>query len=300
MGAFITAQGFATVGMKTVLVGAVSNIILDPIFIFGFNMGVKGAALATIISQALSCGWVLLFITGKKTYLKLKVKNMRINAKLVLPCLALGLSTFIMQSSESVISVCFNSSLLRYGGDLAVGAMTILTSVMQFAMMPMQGVAQGAQPILSYNFGAKNVDRVKKTFKLLLISCLVYSITIWGAIMIFPRVFAGIFTPDAQLLIFTAKALRIYCAVLCLFGIQIAAQMTFVSIGNAPCSIIVAIVRKFVLLIPFIYLIPQLVENKTIGVYLAEPCADALAVTFTAILFAIQFKKAMKKLKSIN
>ncbi len=298
MGAFITAQGFATVGMKTVLVGAVSNIILDPIFIFGFNMGVKGAALATIISQALSCGWVLLFITGKKTYLKLKVKNMRINAKLVLPCLALGLSTFIMQSSESVISVCFNSSLLRYGGDLAVGAMTILTSVMQFAMMPMQGVAQGAQPILSYNFGAKNVDRVKKTFKLLLISCLVYSITIWGAIMIFPRVFAGIFTPDAQLLVFTAKALRIYCAVLCLFGIQIAAQMTFVSIGNAPCSIIVAIVRKFVLLIPFIYLIPHLVENKTIGVYLAEPCADAIAVTFTAILFAIQFKKAMKKLKS--
>jgi putative MATE family efflux protein len=300
MGAFITAQGFATVGMKTVLVGAVSNIILDPIFIFGFNMGVKGAALATIISQALSCGWVLLFITGKKTYLKLKMKNMRINAKLVLPCLALGLSTFIMQSSESVISVCFNSSLLRYGGDLAVGAMTILTSVMQFAMMPMQGVAQGAQPILSYNFGAKNVDRVKKTFKLLLISCLVYSITIWGAIMIFPRVFAGIFTPDAQLLVFTAKALRIYCAVLCLFGIQIAAQMTFVSIGNAPCSIIVAIVRKFVLLIPFIYLIPHLVENKTIGVYLAEPCADAIAVTFTAILFAIQFKKAMKKLKSIN
>ena len=298
MGAFITAQGFATVGMKTVLIGAVSNIILDPIFIFGFNMGVKGAALATIISQALSCGWVLLFITGKKTYLKLRMKNMRINAKLVLPCLALGLSTFIMQSSESVISVCFNSSLLKYGGDLAVGAMTILTSVMQFAMMPMQGVAQGAQPILSFNFGAKNATRVKKTFKLLLISCLVYSVTIWAAIMLFPRVFAGIFTPDAQLLTFTAKALRIYCAVLCLFGIQIAAQMTFVSIGNAPCSIIVAIVRKFVLLIPFIYLIPQLVENKTIGVYLAEPCADAIAVTFTAILFAIQFKKALKKLKT--
>jgi Na+-driven multidrug efflux pump len=225
---------------------------------------------------------------------------MRINAKLILPCLALGLSTFIMQSSESVISVCFNSSLLKYGGDLAVGAMTILTSVMQFAMLPMQGVAQGAQPILSYNFGAKNSARVKGTFKLLLCSCLIYSFAIWGAIMLFPRVFAVIFTPNAELLTFTAKALRIYCAVLCIFGIQIACQMTFVSIGSAVCSITVAIVRKFVLLLPFIYLIPLFVQNKTMGVYLAEPCADILAVSFTAILFAFQFKKAMKKLKSTD
>jgi putative MATE family efflux protein len=300
MGAFITAQGFATVGMKTVLIGAVSNMILDPIFIFGFNLGVKGAAYATIISQALSCVWVITFLSGKKTLLKLRFKNMRINAKLILPCLALGLSTFIMQSSESVISVCFNSSLLKYGGDLAVGAMTILTSVMQFAMLPMQGVAQGAQPILSYNFGAKNSARVKGTFKLLLCSCLIYSFAIWGAIMLFPRVFAGIFTPNAELLTFTAKALRIYCAVLCIFGIQIACQMTFVSIGSAVCSITVAIVRKFVLLLPFIYLIPLFVQNKTMGVYLAEPCADILAVSFTAILFAFQFKKAMKKLKSAD
>jgi Na+-driven multidrug efflux pump len=286
--------------MKTVLIGAVSNMILDPIFIFGFNLGVKGAAYATIISQALSCVWVITFLSGKKTLLKLRFKNMRINAKLILPCLALGLSTFIMQSSESVISVCFNSSLLKYGGDLAVGAMTILTSVMQFAMLPMQGVAQGAQPILSYNFGAKNSARVKGTFKLLLCSCLIYSFAIWGAIMLFPRVFAGIFTPNAELLTFTAKALRIYCAVLCIFGIQIACQMTFVSIGSAVCSITVAIVRKFVLLLPFIYLIPLFVQNKTMGVYLAEPCADILAVSFTAILFAFQFKKAMKKLKSAD
>lgn len=300
MGAFITAQGFAKIGMMTVLIGAVSNIILDPIFIFGLQMGVRGAALATIISQAMSCAWVLFFLTGKKTYLKLQRKMMKIDGKLVFPCVALGLATFIMQSSESVISVCFNSSLLEYGGDIAVGAMTILTSVMQFAMLPMQGIAQGAQPISSYNFGAKNVNRVKKTFLLLLTTCLIYSFLIWGAIMLFPKVFAGIFTPDTQLIEFTAKALRIYCGVLCIFGIQITCQMTFVSIGNAPCSIIVAIVRKFVLLLPLIYIMPNLMENKTMGVYAAEPVADILAITFTAILFTVQFRTSMKSITKDN
>ena len=298
MGAFITAQGFAKTGMMTVLIGAVSNIILDPIFIFGFKLGVRGAALATILSQAISCAWVLIFLSGKRTYLKLQSKYMRIDGKLVFPCVALGLSAFIMQSSESVISVCFNSSLLKYGGDIAVGAMTILTSVMQFAMLPMQGIAQGAQPISSYNYGAKNTERVKKTFRLLLTTCLIYSLTIWAVIMAFPSIFAGIFTPDAELIDFTSKALRIYCAVLGIFGIQIACQMTFVSTGNAPCSIIVAIVRKFVLLLPLIYLMPQLIENKTMGVYLAEPVADVIAVTFTAVLFAIQFRKSLKKLST--
>ena len=297
IGAFITAQGFAKVGMMTVIIGAVSNIILDPIFIFGCNMGVKGAALATIISQAVSCIWVLAFLLGKKTYLKLKPNNMKIDGKLVFQCVALGLSAFIMQSSESVISVCFNSSLLKYGGDIAVGAMTILTSVMQFAMLPMQGIAQGAQPISSYNYGAKNADRVKKTFQLLLTTCLIYSFTMWAVIMAFPTVFAGIFTPDAALIEFTAKVLRIYCAVLFIFGIQIACQMTFVSTGNAPCSIIVAIVRKFILLLPLIYLMPQVISDKTMGVYMAEPVADVIAVTFTAILFAVQFKKSLKTLK---
>ena len=298
MGAFITAQGFAKTGMMTVLIGAVSNIILDPIFIFVFKLGVRGAAVATILSQAISCAWVLIFLSGKRTYLKLQSKYMRIDGKLVFPCVALGLSAFIMQSSESVISVCFNSSLLKYGGDIAVGAMTILTSVMQFAMLPMQGIAQGAQPISSYNYGAKNTERVKKTFRLLLTTCLIYSLTIWAVIMAFPSIFAGIFTPDAELIDFTSKALRIYCAVLGIFGIQIACQMTFVSTGNAPCSIIVAIVRKFVLLLPLIYLMPQLIENKTMGVYLAEPVADVIAVTFTAVLFAIQFRKSLKKLST--
>jgi putative MATE family efflux protein len=296
MGAFITAQGYTKISMITVLIGAVSNIILDPIFIFGFDMGVKGAALATILSQAVSCVWVLSFLCGKRSYLKLKRHNLHIDANLVFPCIALGTATFIMQSSESVISVCFNSSLLKYGGDIAVGAMTILTSVMQFAMLPMQGIAQGAQPILSYNFGAKNAERVKKTFTLLLVACLSFSLVVWGAIMLFPQMFAGIFTPDAAMIEFTATALRMYCGVMCLFGIQIACQMTFVSIGNAPCSIIVAIVRKFVLLLPLIYVMPQLLADKTLGVYTAEPVADAIAVTFTAVLFAIQFKKALTSL----
>lgn len=295
MGAFITAQGFAKMGMVTVIIGAVSNIVLDPVFIFVFDMGVRGAALATIISQAVSCVWVLAFLCGKKTYLKLKKQNLGINLKLILPCIALGMASFIMQSSESVISVCFNSSLLKYGKDIAVGAMTILTSVMQFAMLPMQGIAQGAQPILSYNYGAKNTARVKKTFKLLLTTCLIYSFTIWAAIMLLPKMFAGIFTPNAELIEFTARALRIYCSVLCIFGIQVACQMTFVSIGSALCSITVAVVRKFVLLLPLIYIMPLLTDNKTMGVYTAEPVADVIAVTFTAILFAIQFKKALRQ-----
>ena len=298
MNAFITAQGFAKQGMLTVLIGAVCNIVLDPILIFVLDMGVRGAALATVLSQGVSCAWVLLFLFGKKSILKLRAKNFIQSPRLILPCVALGTATFIMQASESVISVCFNSSLARYGGDIAVGAMTILSSVMQFALLPLQGISQGAQPILSYNFGAKNVERVKKTYRVLLVVCLSYSVLIWAFVMGFPRVFAGIFTPDETLLAFTSRALRIYCAVLLLFGVQLACQMTFVSIGNAVCSIIVAVTRKFILLIPLIYLMPTLVSDKTMGVYLAEPVADALAVTFTAILFFFQFRKAMRKLEA--
>ncbi len=298
MNAYITAQGFAKMGMITVLIGAISNIALDPLFIFGFNMGVRGAALATIISQAISCVWVISFLCGKKSILRLKPAALKIDAKLVLPCVALGSAHFIMQASESVISVCFNSSLLSYGGDIAVGAMTILTSVMQFAMLPLQGLAQGAQPIISYNYGAKNKDRVKGIFKLLLTCSLVYSVTIWAAVMLFPSTFASIFSPKPELIDFTAGALRIYCAVLGIFGIQIACQMTFVSLGKALSSMIVAIMRKFVLLLPLIYIVPLFFSEgmKTTGVYLAEPIADFLAVSFTAVLFAFQFKKALKSI----
>ena len=295
MNAFITAQGFARTGMFSVLIGAVANIVLDPIFIFGFNMGVAGAAWATIISQAMSCAWVLLFLCGKKTHLKLRVKYMRLSRKIVLPSLALGLSSFIMQASESIISICFNSSLQSYGGDIAVGAMTILTSVMQFAMLPLQGLGQGAQPIISYNYGARNPERVKAAFKLLLKSSLVYSTLLWALVMLFPQAFAAMFTSSETLMTFTQKALRIYMACLLLFGIQIACQMTFTSLGNAKASILVAVMRKFILLIPLIYIMPLLFSaDKTTAVYMAEPVADFIAVTFTAIFFTFQFKKALK------
>ena len=295
MNAFITAQGFAKIGMLSVLIGAVANIILDPVFIFGFEMGVEGAAWATIISQAMSCAWVLLFLCGKKTNLKLQVKNMGLNAKIIFPCMALGLSTFIMQASESVISICFNSSLLKYGGDIAVGAMTILTSVMQFAMLPLQGLGQGAQPIISYNYGAQNAERVKAAFKLLLKASLVYSTLLWAFVMIFPQGFAAMFTNSPELLEFTKSALRIYMACLLLFGIQIACQMTFTALGNAKASIIVAVMRKFILLIPLIYIMPHIFTgDQTTAVYLAEPVADFLAVSFTTVLFTVQFKKSLR------
>ncbi len=297
MNAFITAQGFAKTGMLSVLIGAVANIILDPIFIFGFGMEVAGAAWATIISQALSCAWVLLFLLGKKTTLKLRVKNMALRSNVVLPALALGLSNFIMQASESIISICFNSSLQGYGGDIAVGAMTILTSVMQFAMLPLQGLGQGAQPIISYNYGARNPDRVKAAFKLLLKASLVYSTLLWALVMLFPQVFAAMFTNSQQLMEFTKNALRIYMACLLLFGIQVACQMTFTSLGNAKASILVAVMRKFILLIPLIYIMPMIFSSdKTMAVYMAEPVADFIAVSFTAVFFTFQFKKALRSM----
>ena len=296
MNAFITAQGFASTGMLTVLIGAVCNIILDPIMIFVLNLGVSGAALATIISQGISTIWVLSFLKSNKSNVRLKKEYMKLEKDVIVPCITLGLATFIMQASESIISVCFNSSLQKYGGDIAVGAMTILSSVMQLAMLPMQGIGQGAQPIASYNFGAKNKERVKETFKLLLISSFSYSTLLWLFIITCPKLFASIFSPDAVLIDYTANALRIYCASLFLFGIQIACQMIFVSIGNAVDSIIVAVLRKFVLLIPLIYIVPHFVSDATTGVFLAEPIADALAVAFTATLFFFEFRKALKKL----
>ena len=298
MNTFITAQGFAKIGMFSVLIGAVVNIALDPVFIFALDMGVSGAALATIISQACSCVWVLSFLFGKKTTLRIKKENLPLRAGIILPCLALGLSLFIMQASESIISVCFNSSLLKYGGDVAVGAMTILTSVMQFAMLPLQGLGQGAQPIMSYNYGAKNTSRVKKAFFLLLKASLCYSFVLWLLVMLFPQIFAGMFTPDTELIAFTKTALRIYMAVMFIFGIQISCQMAFNSLGKALSSIIVAVMRKFVLLIPLIYIMPHIyTANKAHAVYMAEPVADIIAVSFTAILFSFQFKKALKEIE---
>ncbi|WP_294571636.1 MATE family efflux transporter [uncultured Subdoligranulum sp.] len=297
MNAFITAQGFAKEGMLSVLIGAVANIILDPVFIFLLGMGVRGAALATILSQALSCFWVLGFLFGKRTYLRLRAATIRLSPAVLLPCVALGTATFIMQASESVISVAFNASLLQYGGDLAVGAMTILSSVMQFAMLPLNGLGQGAQPIISYNYGAGKRDRVKKAYFLLLRVSLFYSCLLWALVELFPQAFAALFTSDAQLVAYTGNALRLYIAALFLFGIQMACQMTFTSLGKAKQSILVAVMRKFILLLPLIYLMPAIFrEDQARAVYLAEPVADTLAVTFTAVLFFFTFRKVLRQM----
>lgn len=297
MNAFITAQGFAKEGMLSVLIGAVANIILDPIFIFWFGLGVQGAALATILSQALSCVWVLAFLFGKRTFLRLRKETIRLSPAVLLPCVALGAATFIMQASESVISVAFNSSLLQYGGDLAVGAMTILSSVMQFAMLPLQGLGQGAQPIISYNYGAGKRDRVKKAFFLLLRVSLFYSCLLWALVELFPQAFASLFTSDGELVAYTGNALRIYVAALFLFGIQMACQMTFTSLGKAKQSILVAVMRKFILLLPLIYLMPVLFrDNQARAVYMAEPVADTLAVLFTSVLFFFTFRKVLRQM----
>ena len=297
MNAYITAQGFTTVSMKTVLIGAILNTILDPIFIFVLGLGVRGAALATILSQAVSALWVLRFLTGSQTKWKLRRENLKPVPAVFLPCLALGLSPFIMQSTESLISVCFNSSLLKYGGDIAVGAMTVLISIMQLAMMPLQGLTQGAQPIVSYNYGARNAQRVQEAFRCLLLSCVTYSMTLWMLVQLFPRAFALIFNSDPALVEYAAWALRIYMAATGIFGVQIACQQTFIALGNAKTSLFLAILRKIILLIPLIFILPHFFTDKVFAVFLAEPVADVLAVTATAVMFARQFKRSMAELE---
>lgn len=291
MNAFISTQGFAKTSMMTVAIGAIINIILDPILIFGLDMGVKGAALATILSQGVSCFWVIRFLTSEKTVLRIKKENVRFNPKIMLPCIALGLAPFIMQFTEAVIAVCFNSNLYKYGGDTAVGAMTILTSIMQFSMLPLQGLTQGSQPIISYNFGAGNFDRIKKTFKLLVISCLSFSTLIWAISMFAPKLFIMIFADSPELIDYSVWAVRIYMAVSCIFGIQIACQQTFIAIGNAKISMFLALLRKVFLLIPLIFILPTFFEDKAFAVFLAEPIADFFAVVTTASMFIYTFKK---------
>ena len=287
---FITAQGFTVVSMLSVVIGAVLNIALDPLFIFAFGMNVEGAALATIISQAVSCAFVVAFLSGRHSLLRLRWKNFLPRVKIFLPCLLLGLSPFIMQATESVITVCFNSSLQAAKGDIAVGAMTILSSIMMFCMMPLQGITQGAQPIVSYNFGAKNTERVKQTFKYTFIACCAYTVLLWAVVQIFPKTVAMAFSSDAELIAYTARALRIYMAVSCVFGAQIACQQTFVAIGKA-------VLRKILLLLPLIYIMPAVFAgDPATAIYAAEPVADFLAVATTVTCFTVLFGRAMKKL----
>lgn len=294
---FISAQGFAKISMMTTLIGAIINIVLDPIFIFGFGMQVKGAALATIISQGVSAVWVLHFLTGKKTILKIKKEDMRIKAKIILPVLALGLSPFIMTSTESLLNIAFNTSLQKYGGDLAVGAMTIMSSIMQIISLPTQGLAQGAQPIISYNYGAGKPDRVKKAFRLLFITSVGYCTVFWLVNMTFPELFPSIFAGSQELKEISAWAARIYLGACFMMGIQNSCQQTFIALGEAKISLFLALLRKIILLIPLIYILPNFFADKVFAVFFAEPVSDSLAALTTLTMFIFRFKKLMRQME---
>lgn len=294
LNAFINTQGFSKVGMKTVLLGAVCNIVLDPIFIFGLRMGVSGAALATIISQGISSVWVLRFLTGKRTKLRIRQKYLKLKPKVLLPVIALGVSPFIMNATESILNIAFNSSLSRYGGDLAVSAMTILSSIMSLLYMPISGLGQGAQPILSYNYGAGKVDRVKKAYRLLALFNIGYGMLFFLAVQLFPEAFVYLFNDSSQALIrITVWAMRIYMAAAGLFGILMTVQQIFTALGQAKLSLIIACLRKIILLIPLIYILPHFFSDKVFAIFLAEPVADVLAVTTAALLFLFHIRKIL-------
>ena len=298
MNVFITAQGFSKISMMTVVIGAVTNIVLDPIFIFIFDMGVRGAAWATVISQAISAVWALRFLCGERAVLKLRRANVRLSRAVLAPCLALGFAPFVMQSTESLLVLSFNSSLLKYGGDIAVGAMTIASSVMQFAMLPVQGLTQGSQPIVSYNYGAGNPERMKQAFVLLLKSCLTCTAVIWTFSMLCPGIFVRIFTDDPALTEAARRALRIYMAGMGIFGAQVACQQTFIALGNSRTSSFLAMLRKIILLIPFIYIMPHFFDDKVFAVFFAEPVADVLAVATTVTLFSREFRRLLRSMRA--
>lgn len=296
MNPFISSQGFAKISMITVSIGAIINIVLDPIFIYGFKMNVKGAALATIISQAVSAIWVIRFLRGDKTILKLKKKNFKIDMNIMKPVLLLGLSPFVMQITESFIIIAFNSSLQKYGGDVAVGAMTILSAAMQFTFLPLSGLTQGAQPIISYNYGAKNKDRMRDTFKYLIISTASYSVLFWLLMMIMPQFFSKLFTNNKAIIDMATSGLRIYMGGVFAMGVQIACQQTFIAMGNARTSLFLALLRKVFLLIPLILILPKFLSNKVFAVFLAEPISDIIAATVTGILFYRDFSSTLRSM----
>lgn len=297
---FITTQGFTKISMATVLIGAICNIVLDPIFIFAFDMGAQGAALATIISQAISAVWVMSFLLGNKTKLKIRKENLLPNIKVLAPVLALGISPFVMNATEAVINIAFNSSLQKYGGDIAVGAMTICTTVFQMAWVPAQGIGQGAQPIISYNYGAGNADRVKQAFKAFLTICFTYVFVFGMAIEIFPQFFIGIFNDNPQLVDTATWTIRLYGCAMVFFGVQLAVQQTFIALGKAKASLFIACLRKVILLVPLIYILPNFFEDKVFAVFLAEPVSDAISIIAASITFIIVFTKEMKQMKAKN
>lgn len=291
---FINAQGYAAMGMLSVIIGAGTNIILDPILMYVFDMGVRGAALATIISQALSAVWILAFLSSRRSFLKLKLKNLRISGKILGPCIALGAAPFVMQFTESILNICFNVSLKAYGGDIAVGVMAVLSSVMQFALLPIMGMTQGSQPIISYNYGAGKLERVRRAFRVLLKCSVIYAIILWALAMLFPQMFMRMFTTDAEYIAMGTWSMRVYTAAICVMGVQYACQQTFVALGNARTSLWLALLRKVFLLIPLIFILPRIFkENQVFAVFLAEPVADVVAASTTAVLFWRFLKKIM-------
>ena len=295
MNTYLTTQGFSSFAMMTTVLGAGINIVLDPIFIFGFHMGVRGAALATVLSQAVGAIFVLFFLTkGKKSILRITPKNMKLEGRIVGSIMALGISGFVMVATESLLSISFNSSLQRFGGDLAVGSMTILTSCIQLAQMPASGIAQGCQPIVSFNFGAGKHDRVKKCFYLQLAVAAGYTTLFWVAAMMMPQVFVQIFNKDAALVEHTVWAMRIYMAGIFSLGFQLVCQQSFVALGQAKVSLFMACLRKLILLIPLIFILPLFFENKVFAVFLAEPISDIIAALVTTGTFFFRFDKILK------
>lgn len=292
---YINTQGFAKFGMITVMIGAVINIILDPIFIFGLGMGVRGAAFASVVGQFGSAVWALKFLFGNKSILRIRKKYLMPDVKITASIAALGISPFIMQSTESLVMISLNNQLLKYGGDLAVGAMTIMNSVMQIMIMPLMGLAMGAQPILSYNYGARKMDRVGKTFRLLLISCVAYTMIMGGSVLLFPEFYVSIFNDKPELVQITTSSIRIFFIGTTIFGGQIACQQTFLSLGKAKISLILALLRKVILLVPLIFILPVFFENKLLGTLVAEPVADIMATLTTVICFTIFYRKLMKE-----
>ena len=293
MNSFITAQGFAKTSMLTTVIGAVINIILDPILIFGLGMGVRGAAIATVLSQAVGAVWILRFLTGPKTGLRLRRDYLRPEKKVLVPVVSLGISSFVMIATESLLSISFSSSLARYGGDVAVGAMTVITSVSQLCTLPIQGICQGGQPVMSFNFGAGKKDRVRQAFRFQLLLCGGYTTLFWALMMLVPGAVAGIFTSDGALIQYTTWAMRIYMAGIFAMGFQIACQQSFMALGQAKVSLLLACLRKIILLIPLIFILPMFLSDKVFGVFLAEPISDILATTVTMITFFTRFNKIL-------
>lgn len=295
---FISCQGFAKTAMTSVIIGAMANIILDPIFIFGLNLGVRGAAFATVISQGISAIWIIRFLASKKSALPLSVKIIRFRPKIIGKISSLGISPFIMQSTESAIFVVFNSGLQKYGGDLYVGAMTIMQSIMQMCFVPLSGFTDGVQPILSYNYGAKKNDRVKDAIKKMLVISFSASIVMGVLVPLFPMQIARIFTSNIDLLLVTCQVLPIYFGAVWIFGIQMAAQRTFVGLGKAKTSLFIALLRKVILLIPLALILPNFIGVN--GILWAEPIASTISAITSGIFLFFTYKELDKNQKNLQ